>query len=372
MPIATEKDTKFEQMRKIQDSFARCADCGSRLVLVWGGAYGYDCHILICGSKDLNHVTYTTHDKKREAEIEQIRRDRKVDSKSLMTMDEASMIQRVQTAVAKWPQEMDARAIKLLAKVAITYGLDPLMSEVVLYQGRPFIGIDGRYRKAQETGRLMGVETRPATEEERKAWKIPEADYFFRSTVKAKPDKASDFVAEFIGWGRVRAAEMDTPASGKGGFRPLEVNPQRMAEKRAEAQALRKAFHIPLPSAEEIGSGEHIDEDTGEIIEGEATVIEEPRQSGEAEPEQPVEDIPVGETEKPAKEKKAEKDERPVNKDEITRLHSYMTKQNITPTDVGSICNSEKGWGVKNLSELMKWQYDELVEKLEGIYGKMQ
>jgi len=43
------------------------------------------------------------------------------------------------------------------------------------------------------------------------------------------------------------------------GFQPVQNNPQRMAEKRAEAQALRKAFHIPLPSIEDIGLPEEDD-----------------------------------------------------------------------------------------------------------------
>lgn len=193
-----------------------------------------------------------------------------MDSKALMVMNETQMLQRVD--MAKFPQEMTVADKRLLAQVALTYGFDPLMGEVTIYQGRPWVSIDGRYRKAQETGRFDGIETRPANKQERIDWSIPDDDYFFRAEVFVKGTSRP-----FVGWGRVFAAE----TTGGKGFKPVEKNPQRMAEKRAEAQALRKAFHIPLPSTEDIGNPE-VDIDgigkvtvaTGEIIE--STAIKKP------------------------------------------------------------------------------------------------
>lgn len=195
-----------------------------------------------------------------------------MESTSLMAMDEGKMMERI--GMAKFPQEMTEADVKLLAQVAITYGFDPLMGEVTLYQGRPFVSIDGRYRKAQETGRLDGVSSRPATKQEREDWQIPDGDYFFQSEVYV-----SGASHPFIGWGRVSAKETK-PGSSKAGdttstYKPIQFSPQRMAEKRAEAQALRKAFHIPLPSVEDIGSQEYdidstarvVDTGTGEIKE---------------------------------------------------------------------------------------------------------
>jgi hypothetical protein len=106
------------------------------------------------------------------------------------------------------------------------------------------------------------VESRPATKEERAQWQIPDTDYFFRSDVHVK-----EAAFPFVGWGRVFAAET---INGKG-FKPVEKNPQRMAEKRAEAQALRKAFHIDLPSFEDIGSPV----DDPNVVESTARVVEE-------------------------------------------------------------------------------------------------
>jgi hypothetical protein len=203
------------------------------------GLYGY---ILRC-QNNIEHNTINRHGVEREQKIQQIKEIRKLDSNSLMKMDESKMLARVN--MAKFPQDLQPADKKLLAQVAITYGFDPLMGEITIYQGRPFVSIDGRYRKAQETGLLGGVETRPATKQEKEDWGIPQTDFFFRAEVFVK-----GAARPFVGWGRVRLSE----TQGGRGFKPVETNPQRMAEKRAEAQALRKAFSIPLPSAEDIGA----------------------------------------------------------------------------------------------------------------------
>ena len=258
--ITTETMT-YEDMKQAVHYGYLCAKCQGRLVIAWGGAYNVNGYILRCGN-DINHEGITLHDKEYEQKIKE---GFSMESNALMTMDEAKMLQRVE--MARFPQDLTKDDKKLLAQVAITYGFDPLMGEVTIYQGKPFVSIDGRYRKAQETNRLDGVETRPATKKEREDWQIPDGDYFFRAEVYVK-----DALHAFVGWGRVCKVET---VGGKG-YKPVEKNPQRMAEKRAEAQALRKAFHIPLPSVEEIGSQDYestaIDITTGEITKPETSL----------------------------------------------------------------------------------------------------
>jgi hypothetical protein len=77
----------------------------------------------------------------------------------------------------------------------------------------------------------------------------------------------------FVGWGRVFGSE----TTGGKGFKPVEKNPQRMAEKRAEAQALRKAFHINLPSWEDIGGPE----DGQVVVEGEVVNEAQPPEANQ-------------------------------------------------------------------------------------------
>lgn len=266
MPIKESEMTLDEMKSAVKDEV--CGECGGSLSVAWGNSLGFKGYILRC--QDINHSTITRHKKQSAYEIQaekEFKEVHKMDSKSLTTMTETQMMTRISSA--KFPQELTAPDRKALALAAITYGFDPLMGEISIFQGRPFVSIDGRYRKAQETGKLDGVRTRPATKQERADWEIPDGDYFFLAEVYVKGSSMP-----FQGWGRVRAGEINV--SGK--FKPVDTNPQRMAEKRAEAQALRKAFHINLPSIETIGTedeepspviinGKSVIESTGEIKE---------------------------------------------------------------------------------------------------------
>jgi hypothetical protein len=173
-----------------------------------------------------------------------------MDTKALVAMSDQQMLARVEQA--KFPKDLTLPEKRLLARVAIDYGLDPAMGELMLYQGHPYVTIDGRRRKAQETGKMDGVSTRPATKEERLAWAIPDGDYLFFAEVWVRGARRP-----FVGYGRVRQAETRPPGRpGAAGYRPLENDPQGMASKRAEARALRMAFSVPLPSAETAGTPE--------------------------------------------------------------------------------------------------------------------
>ena len=259
--MITEAAMTHEDMQTAVRKHYLCAKCQGNLTVAWGGGLGVNGWILRCAN-DIDHTGMTRHNKKSEQEI---RRNIGMDSKALTTMDEQAMVARINTV--KWPKELSMPEKKILAQVAIAYGLDPLMKEVSIYQGNPFVSIDGRYRAAQETGELDGVESKPATAEERLDWNIPAGDFFFKAAVYKK-----ECSRPFVGWGRV--FEKETHGAE---FLPVVKNPQRIAEKRAEAQALRKAFHIPLPSAEDIGGPGFItpdaDRNTGEIIESTATEI---------------------------------------------------------------------------------------------------
>lgn len=248
MPIATESDMSYEDMKSLlKNPQVKCGDCGSGLSIAWGGAFGINQYIIRC-TKNIEHDKMTKYNRKQEEYMSQVRTDAGMDSTALMRMDENTMLARIN--VAKFPQELKPNEKRLLAIACITYGFDPIMNELTIYQGQPYVSIDGRRRKAQETGLLDGVDTRPATKQEKADWEIPEGDYFFHCDVFVKGASHP-----FVGWGRVRKAEVDKAKANTraADFLPLATDPQGMAEKRAEAKALRKAFHINLPSSEDIG-----------------------------------------------------------------------------------------------------------------------
>lgn len=280
--------------------FARnhiCGNCGAELT-EWhnGQEWGIACvrdkgHTAIAKRKSLSQFykegyALPVH---MARNIEKRLGGKRMESTALTTMSEIKMMERIDKA--RFPQQMTPQDKKVLALVAISYGFDPLMGEVMLYQGRPYVSIDGRLRKAQETNELDGVQTRPATKLERDAWGIPEGDLFFHADIYRKK-----CVHNFEGWGRVTKIEIERAIKQAENnnkdpwFLPLIKDPQGIAEKRALAKGLRRAFHIPLPSVEDIGSSEDeaptitvseipVNRQTGEVLEG---TIEPPKSEAPA------------------------------------------------------------------------------------------
>lgn len=245
MPILATQEN-IDELRKMENNHV-CAVCGAFLKIE--RLTGSRDYYLKCSQfekhEGIKRIVYNAGDinflrlLKGEPQI--------METTALQKLDEKAMLERVNKA--KWPADLKPEDKQIIVKVATEYGLDPLFGELMVYQGRPYVTIDARRRKAQETHLLDGVSSRPATAEERTARQVPEGDYLFYCEVWVKGASHP-----FIGWGQVRKSET------KGNEHlPIVKDPMFMAEKRSEAQALRRAFHIPLPSAEEIIEGEFID-----------------------------------------------------------------------------------------------------------------
>jgi hypothetical protein len=245
MPIIiTEQNQKY--VLKLMKNYL-CAECGAFLKLSHVGSD--PAPAIIC-------ERFEAHDgikpvSKNYADINLIRllkgEPMTLNSTALQKMDQPTMLARVKKAT--WPKDLTEADHTIIATVCREYGLDPVFGELMIYQGRPYVTIDARRRKAQETDLLDGIKSRPATKEERDAWGIPEGDFFFHCDVFKKECSQS-----FDGWGRVRADETKPGSKNDPNamYKPIQNDPMGMAEKRAEARALKRAFHIPLPSAEDI------------------------------------------------------------------------------------------------------------------------
>ena len=109
-------------------------------------------------------------------------------------------------------------------------GVKPELGELMLYQGKPYITIDGRFRMAHESGLLVGVETRPATQMERRNFGVDsDADALWVCDVYRRGSGRP-----FRGWGHVAPAKERNPVG--------KSHPREMAKKRAKYDALRTAF----------------------------------------------------------------------------------------------------------------------------------
>lgn len=245
----TEAYYNYYELRDIaKDHY--CAVCGGILNVAYGqyrpGMFGY---FIRCANRDHKGVTRVDPDyeKKKRGYFS-------MESTALSKLTDQQMIKRVD--MARFPQDLTPAQKNMIARVAIEYGLDPLMGELMIYQGNPYIRIDGRRRKAQESGELDGIATRPATKDEREAREVQDGDYLYKAEVRRK---GAAFA--FEGWGKVTKAEIErakaqaAARSNDPWYLPLVKDPGDIAEKRAEAEALKRAFHLPLPSFEELIGG---------------------------------------------------------------------------------------------------------------------
>lgn len=124
-----------------------------------------------------------------------------------------------------------------LARISLAYGLDPFLGELTIYQGRPWVTIDGRIRQAQNSPDFDGYEKpREATEEERMSYRCKPDEHMWVAVVYRK-DRRLPFTA----FGR---------AGGKYEKNYIVTHEDRgpeLAQKRALSRALRMAFSLPLP-----------------------------------------------------------------------------------------------------------------------------
>jgi len=145
---------------------------------------------------------------------------------------------------------LDSYMVRALAVYAQRYHLDPHRSHVVLMYGKPYITLDGYLFHAKQSGRPYTLSSRPLTTVEEAQYKIEKTDHAWVAEVQF-----TDTLATFTGLGVVTYEEM-TARSPRDNSRlrspVVAAHPWQLAQKRAEWQALRRAFPIG-------GEGEEVD-----------------------------------------------------------------------------------------------------------------
>lgn len=107
-------------------------------------------------------------------------------------------------------------------------GVRAELGEIMLYQGKPYITIDGRIRIAHKSALLNGIDPQPASSMERARYGAKDGEHLWKCYVFKK-----GAVRPFVGWGHVRSNDRN-PVS--------KTHPQEIAKKRAKYDALRLAF----------------------------------------------------------------------------------------------------------------------------------
>jgi len=126
-------------------------------------------------------------------------------------------------------------AVEIAIKYAQEVGIKPERGHIVLYHGRPWITIEGWYYLLRQKFPEAQLATRPLDFVERERAGIDEKVYAWRAEVYTKA--GGDLLA--VGYGYARE---DEPLAKGSAVEPRW--PWRLAEKRAEEDAIRKVVGL--------------------------------------------------------------------------------------------------------------------------------
>ncbi len=147
-------------------------------------------------------------------------------------------------------QDATPSQLNIVFLLAKRWALDPI-NEITLYEGRPFITLDGRLQLMRRNPDYRGYRTRALSATEKVGWGYEADDLAVECTVLTKEH------GEITARGCVRRAEIDgargrAKESGKKSA-PVGIYAPEIAEKRAIARASRAAFGQDVPDEDEAG-----------------------------------------------------------------------------------------------------------------------
>ena len=222
-----------DQGRTLVEKY-RCGECQARLSVAWGGKFGVNNYVLRCG-RDATHSTIA-RDRRNTVATEQQSRALVVTlTQALARVDEAQQ-------AGLWPGQLAPAQKHLMAQATLAYGLDPLMQELTVYQGKPMVTIRGRRRKDAEAGHHPSIRFRFLTTEEKA--EFTQAGAFQDGDLAMYCVLTTEEGATVEGFGK------STKAERQSGRQPVaKEHPVEMCQKRAEDRARMMAYGpIPLPT----------------------------------------------------------------------------------------------------------------------------
>lgn len=276
--------------------------------------------------------------------------------------------------IERWYYRMDRYPVPLpdkvrymAARMAVAYGLDPFLGEMVFIEQwknkklvgyTPYVGIGGLRRAARRTGEYGGRKLRPCTEEERKALQIDEEDVhaWYCEVWRKGIDKPFD------GFGVFPISDWDKKSTAPH---------WRMARKRAEHAALRAAFDLELQLME--ANGLVVEE---KPVEAEVTELPEEEVLGSFAPPQEEEPPPPTSEQAIAEAAEVLEEFLPEDKQPEQPTEELDLKEAITTGHAEGLWAYAEAKGiatgiVKTVLEETGGEVDETLARLKEKYGEV-
>ena len=284
----------YEETLRLEQNFV-CGECGARLTNPWGGSYGIDGYLVRClreaaheGIRPPGRQTRKLYDPEKGWREYDIMTQQPVEDTQALALpeNESGMRSRVSEAlnVGMFPKkDVTNEQLNNLTKLALLYRLDPLMGEIMPYQGQPLITLQGRRRIDDRAGHHPTIKMGPMDKETYEAYvtmgAIKQGDIV---VVGQFTDPKTGATIESVG--RVLASELNGNA-----HLPIVKWPLEMAMKRCEARGRKTLFGpVALPG----GLDSLAMYEDGDVIEGVVVrdVLAPERELAEPGPPEPIVD----------------------------------------------------------------------------------
>lgn len=232
----------YEEMRAREKTHV-CAMCGGELVTIWDGEASV--HRLCCG-RDHTHNGFKQRLSPQKA-LQRGKADEVIGPGAQKELEERAASS--WTALRLLPREdlgnrkeLGIVEISALVSWAENLGLNAYLGHICLFYGKPYPTIDGYYYLNSRRQPPFHIGTRPMTDEEKIAFMIEDATHAFIAEAWLGEEKLPETGVGYV----TRDEQEEKSERHPEQFRSPVVHghPQRMAEKRAEWQLLRKL--IPL------------------------------------------------------------------------------------------------------------------------------
>jgi len=242
---------EYDEMKTMVKTHC-CAQCSGALTIVWNGDAGE--HVLVCGI-DHSHQGYTeigtfSTQLARGKADERLGKggQSEMEKQLAKTKHPLSTMPKVDLGTNK---ELSEQQLIALNAWGVSLGLKPYLGHVCLYYGKPYTTVDGYYYRLAGNKTELRIGTRPLTKLEKEYYQIPAGSYAWLAEAWQNgvelPTTGLGVVTkeEFEGKSEKNTEQWRAPV--------VHAHPQRMAEKRAEWQLLRKL--VPLEEVEKAAQG---------------------------------------------------------------------------------------------------------------------
>lgn len=234
----------YEEMRALEKTHI-CAVCDGELVTVWD-AEG-ECHRLCCGADRTHNGVKrrpTASKLLARGELDKFAGKGAQASLERLATEHSERFNLLAKKDIQTTKELTPEQIGALVLFAESVGLNAFLGHACIYYSKPYITIDGYYYLNNRREKPYRLGTRPMAQWERLCYSVGDEDIAFIAEAWFGVEKLPT-----TGTGIVTKEEIE----GKSARQPEQYrspvvrgHPQRMAEKRAEWQLLRKLISLEV------------------------------------------------------------------------------------------------------------------------------